>query len=270
MTTGADKVLRVPGATHGCGKGSSGEREGGRKRGREGGREGERFIYACVCVMQASHQIFQDPGWESSQRKNRHLGSEQLSSQSTVSHEERGGVYWKNTEIAGVSQPQYRFFGRSLCPFLFPTERSTEEETPIARAVSGSCAFELSAVGLCVCVCVCVCELSQNQPTFIADYGFFLWARPLLFSSSPKVFVRVCAQPTFIATICLHRFVKDGEYQKEIRGIRLNHRSTDRAQHIPPSAPPTCKESRGFYFGHGLCSFLFPDREIYRGRDTYH
>ena len=49
-----------------------------------------------------------------------------------------------------------------------PTERSTEEETPIARAVSRSCAFELSPVGLCVCVC----ELSQNQPTFIADYGF--------------------------------------------------------------------------------------------------
>ena len=41
VTTGADKVLRVPGATHGCGKGSSGGREGGRERGREGGREGE-------------------------------------------------------------------------------------------------------------------------------------------------------------------------------------------------------------------------------------
>ena len=38
VTTGADKVLRVPGATHGCGKGSS----GGRERGREGGRKGER------------------------------------------------------------------------------------------------------------------------------------------------------------------------------------------------------------------------------------
>ena len=40
VTTGADKVLRVPGATHGCGKGSSGvsgrEGEGGRERGREG------------------------------------------------------------------------------------------------------------------------------------------------------------------------------------------------------------------------------------------
>ena len=24
-----------------------------------------------------------------------------------------------------------------------------------------------------VFVCVCVCELSQNQPTFIADYGYF-------------------------------------------------------------------------------------------------
>ena len=48
VTTGADKVLRVPGATHGCGKGSSGGsvREGGRGReggsGREGGREGGR------------------------------------------------------------------------------------------------------------------------------------------------------------------------------------------------------------------------------------
>ena len=39
VTTGADKVLRVPGATHGCGKGSSGEREGWREGGREGGRE---------------------------------------------------------------------------------------------------------------------------------------------------------------------------------------------------------------------------------------
>ena len=39
VTTGADKV---PGATHGCGKGSSGGREGGRERVSEGGREGER------------------------------------------------------------------------------------------------------------------------------------------------------------------------------------------------------------------------------------
>ena len=56
VTTGADKVLRVPGATHGCGKGSSGGREGGREeereggrergreRGREGGREGDREV----------------------------------------------------------------------------------------------------------------------------------------------------------------------------------------------------------------------------------
>ena len=42
VTTGADKVLRVPGASHGCGKGSSGGREGAREGGREGGREGER------------------------------------------------------------------------------------------------------------------------------------------------------------------------------------------------------------------------------------
>ena len=40
--------------------------------------------------------------------------------------------------------------------------------------------------------------------------------------------MRVCAQPTFIADygICIRgatiRFVKDGEYRKEIRGIRLN------------------------------------------------
>ena len=41
----------------------------------------------------------------------------------------------------------------------------------------------------------------------------------------------VCAQPTFIAdlrncfirgvSICLHQFVKDDQYRKEIRGIRL-------------------------------------------------
>ena len=42
VTTGADKVLRVPGATHGCGKGSSGGREGGRER--EGGL-GIDFLY---------------------------------------------------------------------------------------------------------------------------------------------------------------------------------------------------------------------------------
>ena len=71
-------------------------------------------------------------------------------------------------DCGSASRPRDRCFGRGLCSFLFPTERSTEEETPIARAVSRSCAFELSAVGLCVCVC----ELSQNQPTFIADYGF--------------------------------------------------------------------------------------------------
>ena len=73
-------------------------------------------------------------------------------------------------DYGSVLRPRDRFFGRGLCSFLFPTERSTEEETPIARAVSASCTFELSPVGLCVCVC----ELSQNQPTctFIADYGF--------------------------------------------------------------------------------------------------
>ena len=33
----------------------------------------------------------------------------------------------------------FSFLGRGLCSFLFPDrERSTEEETPIARAVSGS------------------------------------------------------------------------------------------------------------------------------------
>ena len=34
------------------------------------------------------------------------------------------------------------------------------------------------------------------------------------------------------------------------------------------SAPPTWKESHCF-FGRGLRSFLFPDKEIYRGRDSY-
>ena len=67
VTTGADKVLRVPGATHGCGKGSSGGREGGRER--EGGLGIDFYtevwfsdLCMCVCLMQASHQVFQDPG----------------------------------------------------------------------------------------------------------------------------------------------------------------------------------------------------------------
>ena len=36
------------------------------------------------------------------------------------------------------------------------------------------------------------------------------------------------------------------------------------------SAPPTWKKLCDRFFGCGLCSFLFPDREIYRGRlDAY-
>ena len=39
----------------------------------------------------------------------------------------------------------------------------------------------------------------------------------------------------------------------------------DTAQHIP-----SLGKSRAIVsLGRGLCSFLFPDREIYRGRDTY-
>ena len=67
--------------------------------------------------------------------------------------------------------------------------------------------------------------------------------------------MRVCAQPTFIADygICIRgatqliRFVKDGEYQKEridtrntVESYRTKSRSTE---HIPPSVPPTWKES---------------------------
>ena len=81
------------------------------------------------------------------------------------------------------------------------TERSTKEETPIARAVSGS-------------LCVCVRKL-----------------RSLLEYSMP--FIRG-------ATICLHRFVKDGEYQKEIRGI----------------LQPTWRESRCCVFFLGAASVL--------------
>ena len=94
-----------------------------------------------------------------------------------------------------------------------PTERSTEEETPIARAVSGS---------LCVCV--------RNLRSLLIMVFVFRGA-----------------------TI---RFVKDGEYRKEIRGIRLNHTGQKAgvltAQHIPPSVPPTWRESRCF-LGRGLC-----------------
>ena len=55
-----------------------------------------------------------------------------------------------------------RFFGCGLCSFLFP-ERSTEEETPIARrAVSGSC--------------VCVHNLRSLFCGFVAI--FINWAWP--------------------------------------------------------------------------------------------
>ena len=99
-----------------------------------------------VCVSHASFSPSVSRPWvrvQGSQRKYRHLGSVCITD---IYTEERGGV---NTE--SVSR---RFFGRGLCSFLLPTERSTEEETPIARAVSRSCALDLSAVGLCVCVCV--------------------------------------------------------------------------------------------------------------------
>ena len=45
----------------------------------------------------------------------------------------------------------------------------------------------------------------------------------------------------------LFTLIKDGEYQKEIRGIRLKLQdNTDRVQHIPPSVPPTWRESHCF------------------------
>ena len=77
------------------------------------------------------------------------------------------------------------FLGAASALSCSATERSTEEETPIARAVSGS---------LCVCV---------RKLRLLLNYGIFC------------IFIRG-------ATICLHQFVKDGEYRKEIRGIRLN------------------------------------------------
>ena len=80
-----------------------------------------------------------------------------------------------------VSRPRERFFGRGLCSFLFPTERSTEEETPIARAVSRSCAFELSPVGLCVCVCLCVNYLKTNlRSLLITDFCNEFWVYRVL------------------------------------------------------------------------------------------
>ena len=65
---------------------------------------------------------------------------------------------------------------------LFP-ERSTEEETPIARAASGSCTFEVSPVGLCVCVCVCVCVnyLKTNlRSLLITDFCNEFWVYRVL------------------------------------------------------------------------------------------
>ena len=53
-----------------------------------------------------------------------------------------------------VSRRVFVSLGAASALSCSPTERSTEEETPIAKAVSRSCAFELSPVGLCVCVCV--------------------------------------------------------------------------------------------------------------------
>ena len=56
------------------------------------------------------------------------------------------GGYWSVAEVIDThsSAPHTwkescnRFFGRGLCSFLFPDRESTEEETPIARAVGGS------------------------------------------------------------------------------------------------------------------------------------
>ena len=56
------------------------------------------------------------------------------------------GGYWSVAEVIVThsSAPHTwkescnRFFGRGLCSFLFPDRESTEEETPIARAVGGS------------------------------------------------------------------------------------------------------------------------------------
>ena len=72
--------------------------------------------------------------------------------------------------------------GAASACLLFP-ERSTEEETPIARAASGSWTFELSPVGLCVCVCVCVCVnyLKTNlRSLLITDFCNEFWVYRVL------------------------------------------------------------------------------------------
>ena len=66
---------------------------------------------------------------------------------------------------------QFVFFGRGLCS-CSPTERSTEEETAIDRAVSGSCA-RLS--------CICVCESCAHDLLDFSDCSEAnKEARPLL------------------------------------------------------------------------------------------
>ena len=129
------------------------------------------------------------------------------------------------------------------------TERSTEEETPIARAVSGS-------------LCVCVRNLRS------------LLIMVFVFRGATVRFVKDGeyrkGEVYWGATISLHRFVKDGEYRKEIRGILLNHTGqkagvlTERSTFLPQFRP--LGKSRVVFLGTRP---LFTDREIYRGRDAW-
>ena len=94
----------------------------------------------------------------------------------------------------------------------------------------------------------------------------------------------VRAQPKSIADIRNtvykgrdHLLIKDGEYQKEIHASNTVESTgqysgvlTERSTFLPQFRP--LGKSRTFVFsflGRGLCSFLFPDREICRGRDAH-
>ena len=121
--------------------------------------------------------------------------------------------YWSVAELidthSSAPPTPIVFLGAASALSCSPTKRSTEEETAIARAVSGS-------------LCVCARKL-----------------RPLLIYGILYIY-KGCDN-------LLTQFVKDGEYQKEIRGIRLNLQgNTDRVQHIPPLVPPTWRESHCF------------------------
>ena len=113
-----------------------------------------------------------------------------------------------------------------------PTERSTEEETPIARAVSGP---------------LCVCARSLLITGIVRDATI----TPLQRQKGRQI---------------SKGDTRNKGWKNSYRAIRVGVLTLQSAEHS--LAPPTWKEPHDRFFVRGLCSFLFPDREIYRGRDA--